>query len=103
MITLSEAKAWLRIDLDYTLDDEPVIKPLIATSIATIKVATGVPKDFITKIKPESIDEIKDLYLMAQRILLTDLYNERDTENLALLSYYIQLELAYRGCLLIET
>lgn len=96
MIELCEMKEWLRIFHD---EDDNLVNSLILTSISIIKSATGITKDYILSCED---DEIIDLYKMVQKIIVTDLYNERDTENKALTSYYIQLELAYKGALINE-
>ncbi len=93
MITLTEIKEWLRIFND---DEDVLIQSLVDSSVSIIRSATGISKIFIES----TLDtDIKNLYLMVQRILITNLYNERDTENKALTSYYIQLELAYKAVL----
>lgn len=91
MITLKEAKEWLRIFED---DEDDLIDSLIKSSIAIIKSATGVSGGYINTCREE---DVKSLYKMIQKILITDLYYERDKENRALLSLYIQLEAAYLG------
>ncbi|MBS6503883.1 MAG: head-tail connector protein [Clostridium sp.] len=96
MIELAEMKEWLRIFHD---EEDNLIISLIASSISIIKSATGITKDYILSCKN---DVVIDLYKMVQRILITDLYNERDTENKALTSFYIQLELAYKEALINE-
>lgn len=93
MITLDEMKEWLRIFHD---EEDTLVNNLILTSISIIKSATGITKDYIQSCNYENV---KDLYKMVQRILITDLYNERDTENKSLTSYYIQLELEYKEVL----
>ena len=98
MITLEEVKEWLRIDADYTEDDN-LFNSLILSSQTIIKAATGVPKDFEDKLSIEDYSEISELYKMVQRVLITDLFNEKSTENKALTSLYTQLELEYRRCL----
>ena len=90
MIELTEIKEWLRVFHD---EEDNLINSLIASSISVIQSATGITKDYISSCNSE---RIKDLYKIVQRILITDLYNERDTENKALTSFYIQLELAYK-------
>ena len=90
MITLDEMKEWLRVFHD---EEDALVNSLILTSISIIKSATGITKDYIQSCNHENI---QDLYKMVQRVLITDLYNERDTENKALTSYYIQLELEYK-------
>lgn len=93
MIELNEMKEWLRIFHD---EDDNLVNSLILSSISIIKSATGITKEYIQSCNDETLT---DLYKMVQRILITDLYNERDTENKALTSYYIQLELAYKEVL----
>ena len=93
MISLYETKEWLRIFHD---EDDNLVDSLILSSISLIKTATGVSKEFIESCNDETFI---DLYKMLQRIVITDLYNERDTENKALTSHYIQLELAYKELL----
>lgn len=93
MIDLDEMKEWLRIFHD---EDDGLVIGLIFSSIPIIKTATGVSKEFIESCNDKTFI---DLYKMVQKILITDLYNERDRENQALTSYYIQLELAYKELL----
>lgn len=88
MITLEEVKEWLRIDFD---EDDSQLKMLIDVSSSTIEIATGVEKNFLLK----ASDSLKDLYKITQLIIITDLYNEKSTENKALTSYYIQLKAKY--------
>lgn len=97
MIALKEAKEWLRIDEDYDQEDN-LVTSLINASISDIKSSTGVPKEFLKNILDED-DEVKNLYIMAQKIFINDMYYEKDTENKSLLSYYTKLELAYRRLL----
>lgn len=95
IITLSEVKEWLRIDSE---DDDNLLESLIKASKVIIKSATGIKKDFIlddTNKEPD-FEELKHMYVMVQRILITDLYNEKSVENKALTSLYTQLELEYR-------
>ncbi len=98
MITLEEVKEWLRIDSDYEEDDN-LLNSLILTSQIVIKTATGVPKNFKQKISTDDFEELSEMYKMVQRVLITDLFNEKSTENKALTSLYTQLELEYRRCL----
>lgn len=77
MITLDEMKEWLRIFHD---EEDALVNSLILTSIPMIKSATGITKDYIQSCNHENIQY---LYKMVQRVLITDLYNERDTENKA--------------------
>ena len=98
MITLKEVKEWLRIDDDYTEDDN-LLNSLILSSQSIIKAATGIPEDFEDKLSIEDYTEISELYKMVQRVLITDLFNEKSTENKALISLYTQLELEYRKCI----
>ncbi len=90
MITLEEIKLWLKIDYD---DEDTTLNSLISSSVAIIKSATGVSIDYI---KDTDSEELKELYLMTQRVLINDLYNMRDTENNALISLYTQLETTYK-------
>lgn len=97
MITTKDIKQWLRIDHN---EDDELLETIINSSTAIIHSATGISKEYIQSNKSE---RLKLLYDMVQRILVTDLYNERDEENKALLSYYIQLEVAYQRELIKET
>lgn len=99
MVTLEEIKEWLRID---SSDDDSILSSLINVSKAKIKAATGVPSTYENNLNPADLEDVKEMYKMAQRIIITDLYNERDIENKALISTYIQLELEYRRCLIVE-
>ena len=95
MIALEEAKEWIRIDADYDGEDS-IINNLIEESIFEIKNATGVPPDYDSKLKnEENIREVTALYNRAQRLLIADMYNEKETENKALIGTYIKLESAY--------
>ena len=98
MITLEEVKEWLRVDSDYEEDDN-LLNSLILTSQIIIKTATGVPKNFEQNISTDDFEELSEMYKMVQRVLITDLFNEKSTENKALTSLYTQLELEYRRCL----
>lgn len=103
MITLSEVKLWLKIDFE---DDDETLTGLINSSKAIIKSATGVPGDFIKTTDSQEMkdlyQELKDLYLMVQRVIINDLYNMRDTENKSLISLYTQLEVTYKGVISLE-
>ena len=90
MLTLEEAKEWLRID--YDIDDNIIIS-LIEASKAEISISTGITPDYIENTEDE---HFKNLYLMTQRIIVADLYNERATEDKALTSFLIQLEAMYK-------
>lgn len=90
MLTLEEAKEWLRIDYDI---DDNIITSLIEASKAEISISTGITPDYIENTEDE---HFKNLYLMAQRIIVADLYNERATENKSLTSFLIQLESMYK-------
>ena len=89
MITLDEMKQWLRMDID---DDDELILNLIQTSESPIEIATGVTKEFVSNCEDKTLN---NLYKMAQRIIVTDLYNEKSIENKALTSFYIQIEARY--------
>lgn len=99
MITIEEIKQWLKIDFE---DDDNILNSLISVSKAKIKAATGVPSTYENNLNPADLEDIQEMYKMAQRIIITDLYNERDIENKSLISTYIQLELEYRRCLIVE-
>lgn len=105
MITLEEIKEWIKIDFE---DDDNSLSALIKTSEAMIKSATGVTVNFIKKFSEisydidtseeikQDINDIKDLYLMIQRILINNLYENKEAENKTVISLYIQLESSYR-------
>lgn len=96
MITIEELKLWLKIDFE---DEDNTLTGLINSSKAIIKSATGVPSEFMVTTDSQ---ELKDLYLMVQRVIINDLYNMRDTENKSLISLYTQLEATYKGLMSIE-
>ena len=91
MIGLEELKQWLKIDFE---DDDATLEGLISASKAIIKSATGVAESFVSSTDSQ---EVKNLYLMIQRVLINDMYNMRDTENKALISLYTQLETTYKA------
>ena len=95
MLTLEEAKTWLRIDLDDEGFDS-LIESLILTTTSDILESTGCPENFVDFIKPSGVNEIQNLYKNCQRIGVSDLFYERDTANKALNNFYTKLELAYR-------
>lgn len=92
MITLYEVKEWLRIDQENDLDDN-ILNMLIETSVADIEIGTGVSKEFITNCDDSLL---KNLYAMAQRIIITNRFNEKSTEDKAETSYLIKIEARYR-------
>lgn len=96
MITIEELKLWLKIDFE---DDDNTLTGLINASKAIIKSATGVPSEFMSTTDSQ---ELKDLYLMIQRVLINDLHSRRDEDNKSLISLYMQLETAYRELICIE-
>ena len=97
MITLEESKKFLNIDSDDDYYND-ILNDFITSSKADIYQSTGVPSNFLETLKEDSDKEmIGGLYKMCQRISISDQFYERDTTNKALLSYYIKLELAYKG------
>lgn len=84
---LDELKEWLRIDGD---DEDTTLSSLLSSSNLIIKQATGVQFADI-----ESDENAKNLYDLIQKILITNLYENRigdDKENVGLTSLYMQLE-----------
>jgi hypothetical protein len=84
---LVELKEWLRVDEG----EDTTLFSLLASSRAIIKQATGLTKE---KIKAEDAD-ILELYKLAQKILITDIYENRtgsEKINPGLISLYVQLE-----------
>ncbi|UZW13197.1 head-tail connector protein [Clostridium pasteurianum] len=87
---LIELKEWLRIDGD---DEDITLSSLLSSSELIIKQATGVKFTDI-----ESYTDAKNLYSLIQKIIITNLYENRlgeDKENVGLTSLYMQLE-AYK-------
>jgi uncharacterized phage protein (predicted DNA packaging) len=84
---LIEIKEWLRIDGE---DEDNTLSSLLASSRAIIKQGTGLIKE---DIKPDDKD-ITELYKLAQKILITDLYENRtgSESNPGLISICMQLE-----------
>lgn len=91
MITLNEAKEWLRIDLDSEYEDN-IIEGLIQVSSSIIEVGTGVTEEYIKECADKTL---KNLYKMAQTIIIANRYNERTTEDKAETSLLTQIEARY--------
>lgn len=103
MITLDEIKLWLKIDFD---DDDETLLALIKTSEAVIESATGVIPEFIMQNEnsennniKKNISSLKELYLMIQRIIIKNLYDEKEIENKTVITFYLQLESTYKNLL----
>ena len=95
MLELQEAQEWLRAFYD---EDEELIQGLLDSTPALIFSATGVPINFQSIIaESELYEDLCSMYKMVQKFLLSDLFNERDSINVALTSMYTQLELTYKG------
>lgn len=92
MITVSQAKEWLRI-LDN--DSDVLLIRLINRSQAIIQAATGVGYEYDDLIDVSSYPQIDDLYNTAQTMIVTNLYNEVDEDSPALTSVLMQLEMEY--------
>lgn len=95
MLELQEAQEWLRAFYD---EDEELIQGLLDSTPVLIFSATGVPINFQSIIAESEIyEDFCSMYKMVQKFLLSDLFNERDSINVALTSMYTQLELTYKG------
>lgn len=92
MITLSQVKEWLRIDEDNDMDDN-LLNSLIAVSESDIEMGTSVNKEYINNCDDEVL---KNLYLMAQRIIITNRFNEKSVEDKAETSYMLKIEARYK-------
>lgn len=87
MLPLSELKEWLRIDSN---DDDLTLNSLIPASSLIIKQSTGV-----TAVDIQTNNEAQELYRTVQKIIITDLYENRDGSgkiNPVLISMYAQLQ-----------
>lgn len=92
MITVNQAKEWLRIIDD---DSNELISKLLSRSQAIIKAATGVDYDYEDLIDIDQYPQIDDLYNTAQTMIVTNLFNEVDEDTPSLTSVLIQLEMEY--------
>ncbi|MDV3428355.1 MAG: head-tail connector protein [Bacillota bacterium] len=84
---LPELKEWLRITWDN--EDTNILQPLMSASEMIIEQATGVKSDNLTD------EKAKSLYNLIQKIVITDLYENRaggNKDNPGLTSLYMQLE-----------
>lgn len=90
---LTELKEWLRID---DTDNDITLRALIATSREIIKNATGLLQNDI----PQSDADTLVLYVLAQKLIITGLYENRagTSESPILISIYVQLH-AYKQLL----
>lgn len=92
MITLQQAKEWLRL---INNDDDPLLNRLLTRSQAIILASTGVGYEYEDKIDTYAYPQIDDLYNQAQTMIVTNLYNEVDEDSRSLTSILTQLELEY--------
>lgn len=92
MITVSQAKEWLRILND---DDDQLLARLLSRSQAIIKAATGIGYEYEDEIDTDQYPQIEDLYNTAQTMIVTNLYNEVDEDSPSLTSVLLQLEMEY--------
>ena len=92
MITVSQAKEWLRILDD---DNDSLLAKLLDRSQAIIMAATGIEYEYEDSIDIDEYPQIEDLYNTAQTMIVTNLYNEVDEDSPALTSVLIQLEMEY--------
>ncbi len=92
MITVAQAKEWLRILND---DDDQLLARLISRSQAIIKAATGIGYEYEDEINTDQYPQIDDLYNTAQTMIVTNLYNEVDEDSPSLTSVLLQLEMEY--------
>lgn len=87
---LTELKEWLKID---GIDEDITLNALIKSSEIIIKQSTGViPADVESDVNAQA------LYSLVQKLIITDLYENRDGSskiNPLLVSMYTQLE-AYK-------
>lgn len=84
---LEQLKEWLKIDYE---NEDDTLSSLLSASEMIIKQATGVE---LTDVQADG--KAFNLYILVQRIIITNLYENRDSEgkeNLGLTSLYIQLE-----------
>jgi uncharacterized phage protein (predicted DNA packaging) len=87
MDELIELKEWLKIDGE---DEDLTLSSLLISSRMIIKQATG-----LTQSDVQNNEEALELYKLAQKIIVTNLYENRtgaEKENLGLISLYTQLE-----------
>ena len=77
-------------ELEQQIDKDVTEEKIVVES--SIEIATGVTKEFVMNCEDKTLN---NLYKMAQRIIVTDLYNEKSIENKALTSFYIQIEARY--------
>lgn len=92
MITVNQAKEWLRIIDD---DSNELISKLLSRSQAIIKASTGVDYEYEDLIDIDQYPQIDDLYNTAQTMIVTNLFNEVDEDTPSLTSVLIQLEMEY--------
>lgn len=92
MITVAQAKEWLRI---LNEDDDQLIARLITRSQAIIKASTGIDYEYEDDINTDQYPQIDDLYNTAQTMIITNLYNEVDEDSPSLTSVLLQLEMEY--------
>ena len=92
MITVAQAKEWLRILND---DDDQLLARLITRSQAIIKDSTGIDYEYEDDINTDQYPQIDDLYNTAQTMIITNLYNEVDEDSPSLTSILLQLEMEY--------
>lgn len=89
-LTIAELKEWLKID---GTDEDVTLGALIKASELLIKQSTGViPEDV------EDNPNAKSLYELIQKLIITDLYENRDSSSKIspfMISMYAQLE-AYK-------
>lgn len=87
MMDLEELKEWLRVD---GVDDDITLDSLLLTSKILIRQSTGVELEDV-----QSNPQALELYKTIQKIIITDLYENRDGSsklNPVLISLLIQLK-----------
>ena len=90
MLTLENAKSYLKIDFD---DMDQDILDLIEESKAVIYSSTGVLSEEVEKCDNESL---KRLYNITLKIVLKNLFDEKEINGARLRAFYLKLKPLYR-------
>ena len=90
MLELEEAKIFLNIDYD---DYDSELQNKIDESISDIYTSTGAELD---KVFENGSYYLQSLYKLVQKMIVRDYFEEKTTQNMALIAQYLKLEALYR-------
>ena len=89
MLTLESAKSYLKIDLDDMNQD---IANLIEEAEAIVIASTGILAE---KVEESNNDTLKNLYNITVKIVLKNLFDEKEINGARLRAFYLKLKPLY--------